>query len=70
MFLSGFFFPHLSIFINFSVWVVGDNWRIEEVEEAVCLDLFGDGSDAALGLVLLLLLNLLHSEIFALLPIN
>ena len=64
------FFPHLSILINFSVWVVGDNGRIEEVEEAVCLDLFGDGSDAAFGLVLLLLLNLLHSEIFALLPIN
>ena len=62
--------PHLSILVDFSVWVVGDNGRIEEVEEAVCLDLFGDGSDTAFGLVLLLLLNLLHSEIFALLPIN
>ena len=68
--LNRFIFPHLSVFINFGVWVVGDNWRIEEVEEAVCLDLFGDSSDTAFGLVLLLLLNLFHSEIFALLPIN
>ena len=63
-------FSYLSIFINFGVGVIGDNWGIKEVEEAVSLDLFGDGPDAALGLVLLFLLDLLHSEIFSLLPVD
>lgn len=63
-------FHYLCIFINFGVGVIGDNWGIKEVEEAVCLDLFGDGPYAAFGLVLLLLLDLFHSEIFALLPVD
>ena len=63
-------FHYLRIFINFGVGVIGDNWGIKEVEEAVCLDLFGDGPDTAFGLVLLLLLDLFHSEIFTLLPVD
>ena len=63
-------FHYLRIFINFSVGVIGDNWGIKEVEEAVCLDLFGDGPYAAFGLVFLLLLDLFHSEIFAFLPVD
>ena len=44
--------------------------RLEEIEEAVGLDLLGDRPHAALALVLLLLLDLLHRQVLPLLPVN
>ena len=45
-------------------------YRVEEVEKAVVLDSLGDGADVALGLVLLLLLDRLHRQVLALLPVD
>ena len=61
---------HLSILINLSVGIIWNRWRIKEVEEAVSLDLLGDGSDVALGLVLLLLLDLFDGDVLVWLPVN
>ena len=61
---------YLSILINLRVGIIRNNGRIEEVEEAVGLDLLGDGSDASLGLVFLLLLHLLHRQVLTLLPVD
>ena len=45
-------------------------YRVKEVEEAVVLDRLGDGADVALRLVLLLLLDRLHRQVLALLPVD
>ena len=45
-------------------------YRVKEVEEAVVLDRLGDGADVALRLVLLLLLDGLHRQVLALLPVD
>merc|ERR1712061_444861 len=62
----------LGLWINVVVLVrhVWDRRRVEEVEEAVVLDSLGDGADVALRLVLLLLLDGLHRQVLALLPVN
>jgi len=60
----------LGILINLSIGIIGNNWRVEEIEEAVSFNLLGDCSDAAFGLMLLLLLDLFDCQILPFLPIN
>ena len=61
---------YLGILVNLSVGIIGDNGRVEEIEEAVGLHLLGDGSNAAFGLVFLFLLDLFHCEVLAFLPLH
>lgn len=42
----------------------------EEVKEGITGHLLGDGADSAAALVLLLLLDCLHSHVLALLPVD
>ena len=61
---------YLGILVNLSVGIIGDNGRVEEIEEAVGLHLLGDGSNAAFGLVFLFLLDLFHCEVLSFLPLH
>ena len=61
---------YLGILVNLSVGIIGDNGRVEEIEEAVGLHLLGDGSNAAFGLVFLFLLDLFHCEVLPFLPLH
>ena len=60
---------YLSVLIHLCVRIVRNCGWVKEVEEAVCLDLLGDGPHAALALVLLFLLDLLHCEVLPLTPV-
>ena len=60
---------YLSVLIHLRVRIVRNGRRVKEVEEAICLDLLGDGPHAALALVLLFLLDLLHCEVLPLTPV-
>merc|ERR1712062_889794 len=60
----------LCILIHLGIGIVRNSGGVEEVEEAVGLDLLGDRPHAALALVLLLLLHLLHRQVLSLLPVN
>ena len=61
---------YLCILIHLGIGIVRNSGRVEEVEEAVGLDLLGDRPHAALALVLLLLLHLLHRQVLPLLPVD
>ena len=61
---------YLCVLINLSVGIIGNNRGVEEVEEAVSLNLLGDSSDAAFGLMFLLLFDLFHCQILPFLPID
>merc|ERR1719346_435820 len=60
----------LCILIHLGIGIVRNSGGVEEVEEAVRLDLLRDRPHAPLALVLLLLLHLLHRQVLPLLPVN
>ena len=61
---------YLCILIHLGIGIVRNSGGVEEVEEAVRLDLLRDRPHAPLALVLLLLLHLLHRQVLPLLPVN
>ena len=62
--------PHLCVFIHLSIGVIRDDGGVEEVEEAIRLDLLGHCPNAALGLVLLLLLDGFDCQVLVGLPVD